>query len=106
MSYSRFGHGSDVYVYMDVNGSLSCCGCSLDDGWFYASTAGMVDHLALHRDAGHDVPAGIEDELWADNDENFPPQCADGHDWGEPFQPYPDMPTITRRKCARCEWES
>lgn len=95
MSYARFGwDGSDVYVYMDVNGYLNCCMCLLQDvEWvedetipifehrlepiepiietrFY-TTQGMIDHLAKHREAGHTVPEGIEDELRADDKENF-----------------------------------
>lgn len=107
MSYSRFS-GFDVYVFMDVYGSLQCCGCLLDDQWHYDSTQAMVDHLAEHRAAGHNVPDGIEAALWEDDEENFPPQCAAGHDWGEPFHPYPDSESvafITRRKCKRCGWE-
>lgn len=94
MSYSRFSH-AHVYVYMDVGGYLNCCGCILqervwvdDPEWpifkgyakavepiietrFY-TTGGMIEHLAIHRAAGHDVPAGIEDALRADDAENFP----------------------------------
>lgn len=103
MSYSRFSF-ADVYVYMDVNGTLACCGCSLSDQWYYRSTQAMVDHLAEHRTAGHDVP-DIEAELWADDADNFPPQCADGHDWGEQYQPYPDLfPKLRRVDCRRCGW--
>ena len=29
MSYVRFGKNSDVYVYGDVGGFISCCGCKL-----------------------------------------------------------------------------
>lgn len=93
MAYSRFSH-CDVYVFMNVGGYLDCCGCILqerewvdDPSWpifggylkvvepviktkFY-DTAGMVEHLALHRAAGHNVPEGIEEELWADDRENW-----------------------------------
>ena len=93
MSYSRFSH-ADVYVFMCVSGNLECCGCILQErewiddptypifkGYLKAigpdvetrfdTTQGMVDHLALHRAAGHDVPDGIEASLWADNARNF-----------------------------------
>lgn len=93
MSYSRFSH-ADVYVFMCVSGELECCGCILqerewvdDPSWpifggylkavgeevacSFDNTQGMVDHLALHRAAGHDVPADIESALWADDAENF-----------------------------------
>lgn len=108
MAYSRFSY-ADVYVFMDVHGTLECCGCSLGDEWNFGSTEAMIDHIAEHRAAGHDVPDGLEDELRADDEDNFPPQCADGHDWGPEFHPYPDDPNkwsrlITRRKCNRCHW--
>lgn len=93
MSYARFGD-ADVYVFMS-QGSLECCACWLQErrwvndpdvpitrGYFeevgekvqqsFDTTQGMVDHLALHREAGHDVPEGIEDRLWADDADNFP----------------------------------
>ena len=106
MSYARFSH-ADVYVFMNVNGYLDCCGCILGDQYAFHSTDAMIDHLAQHRDAGHDVPDGIEDELRADDTDNFPPQCANGHEWGEPFHPYPNheqLASITRRKCTKCGW--
>lgn len=93
MAYTRFSF-ADVYVYMDVGGYLNCCGCILqksewvDDpskpifgGYLkpiepiiptkFVTTQGMIEHLALHRAAGHDVPDGVEDELRADDDDNF-----------------------------------
>lgn len=92
MSYSRFSN-ADVYVFMCSTGTLDCCGCILQDAeWVeddnsilggyikpiepiiptrFTSTQQMVDHLSLHRSAGHDVPDGIEDELWADDQENW-----------------------------------
>lgn len=94
MSYSRFGH-ADVYVFMCVSGSLECCACILQErewvddetyplikGYFkavepivehrFTTTQGMVDHLALHVAAGHDVPDYVIPALWADDAENFP----------------------------------
>lgn len=71
MSYSRFGDRSDVYVFLDVSGTLTCCGCQLEGRRSFDSTVQMVDHLAEHRAAGHRVP-DIEDELWTDDAENFP----------------------------------
>lgn len=114
MSYSRFSC-SDVYVYMDVNGTLACCGCRLngdgfdDDGsgvfGYFDSTEAMIAHLDDHRTAGHDVPAGIDESLREDDAHNFPPTCREGHVWGEPFQPYPGHhPRLQRVKCADCEW--
>lgn len=95
MSYARFGWGgSDVYVFMHVDGYLTCCGCCLQDrvwvddpeypifeGYLeetgehvettFHNTEEMVAHLQIHREAGHTVPDGIEDELRADDAENF-----------------------------------
>lgn len=94
MSYARFSD-ADVYVFMCVSGKLECCGCILQDrewvddptwpifgGYLQAvgeeiptrfdTTQGMVDHLAAHRRAGHDIPESIEARLWSDDAENFP----------------------------------
>ena len=75
MAYSRFSY-ADVYVFMSVEGHLECCGCILGDQWGFDSTQAMVDHLAEHRAAGHDVP-DIEAELWADDRDNWVdyPRC-------------------------------
>lgn len=93
MSYSRFSF-ADVYVYMDVGGYLTCCGCILQErewiddpdypifgGYLRAvepiietdfyTTQGMVDHIAMHVAAGHDVPNFLVPDLWADDAENF-----------------------------------
>lgn len=81
MSYARFGWGgSDVYVFGDVDGHLTCCACFLqiaEDGpsdwrtptagpkyvkgeplrrlpsWTYGE---MIAHLSEHVDAKHHVP--------------------------------------------------
>lgn len=93
MSYARFLEG-DVYVFMSVSGRLECCGCILQDrewvpdedaffgGYLKAvgeivqtkfdSTWGMIEHVRRHREAGHSVPGGIEDDLWRDDAGNFP----------------------------------
>lgn len=71
MSYARFSY-ADVYVFMSSSGHLECCGCILGDYSVTCdSTQEMVDHLAEHRAAGHDVPDGIEAALWADDRENW-----------------------------------
>lgn len=76
MAYARFSN-ADVYVFMSVNGHLECCGCSLGDEWSFGSTQAMVDHIAEHRAAGHDVPADLEADLWADDRDNWVdyPRC-------------------------------
>ena len=70
MAYARFGY-SDVYVFMNTGGYLDCCGCILGSEGQFFSTQAMVDHLADHRAAGHDVPPGIEEELWEDDRDNW-----------------------------------
>ena len=70
MSYARFSY-ADVYVFMSTSGHLECCGCQLGNQWKFDSTAAMVEHLAEHRAAGHDVPDGIEASLWDDDQENW-----------------------------------
>ncbi len=97
MAYARFTSG-DVYVFYSVGDFLDCCGCLLQDrevvyddsvvfGFYlqpvgeefqttFHETQGMVDHLALHRSAGHVVPDGLEDALWADDARNSPATLA------------------------------
>ncbi|MGC4151530.1 MAG: hypothetical protein QM628_00430 [Propionicimonas sp.] len=70
MAYARFSD-ADVYVFMSTSGHLECCGCRLGDPRRFDSTQAMVDHLAKHREAGHDVPDGLEAGLWADDRENW-----------------------------------
>lgn len=70
MSYARFGNGSDVYVYLDVAGHLSCCACSLSDDWQHYSTDAMVSHLAEHEAVGHAVPDFTIPALKAERVEN------------------------------------
>lgn len=93
MAYARFSSG-DVYVFFSVGDFLDCCGCLLQEreliddasaifGFVlrpigeaiqtsFDDTQGMVDHLARHRNAGHVVPEGLEQALWADDARNFP----------------------------------
>lgn len=108
MAYSRFSEHCDVYVFMHVGGFLQCCGCRLGDDWNFDSTDEMVEHVAEHRAAGHNVPDGLEQSLLEDDEDNFPPSCRDGHDPGEPYHPYPDgdglLANLTRRNCTRCGW--
>ena len=81
MSYARLSY-SDLYVFMNMSGSLECLGCLLapptimrhspNGVSFYAkSTLLMIKHLQEHRDAGHNVPDGIEERLLEDDKENF-----------------------------------
>ena len=64
MGFSRFSE-ADVYVFEHVGGFIQCCGCSLSEGelglddtfgMYDAKTPReMLDHLAKHEEAGHDV---------------------------------------------------
>lgn len=89
MSYARFGwDGSDVYVFGNTDGKYECCGCALQKrrwvkdpdrflgGYLKAvgkivphlfDTPGeMVDHLMVHRAAGHTVPEDCIVDLQAE----------------------------------------
>jgi len=64
MSYCRFSQTSEVYVYENPRGGITCCFCSLStesvdldtphDAWM---------HLMAHRQAGHKVPQHALDQL-------------------------------------------
>jgi hypothetical protein len=107
MSYCRWGEGSDVYVYLDVNGHLCCCGCQLNEGWYYDSTRQMLAHLEEHKKAGHLVPEyaaeGLrEDEL--DNDDwlarVFEGMCSYCSGDGKDINSY--LPEYKDKKCFAC----
>ena len=65
MAYARIAKDSDVYVYEDMAGFISCCGCRLmpflSSEWTHTA-AEMVEHLRKHEKAGHKVPAELLDE--------------------------------------------
>lgn len=71
MAYTRFDGWSSTYIFMSSSGYLECCGCILGDRWHFNSTQEMVDHIQEHRKTGHNVPEGLEDELWEDDDDNW-----------------------------------
>lgn len=58
MSYCRFWWDqSQVYVYADFSGHITCCSCALSEGDFRAAgPEAMIQHLMEHRAAGHHVP--------------------------------------------------
>lgn len=71
MSYARFGsEGSDVYVYLDCDGYLTCCGCWLREPVRAKTTADMLTHLGKHLAAGHVVPRSTIAALEADAEQN------------------------------------
>lgn len=78
MSFSRFSD-ADVYTFYNTDDQYECCGCILqqtkwvdDPSWpifggyseliepiietRFDTAQGLIDHLALHTAAGHDVP--------------------------------------------------
>lgn len=72
MSWSRFSD-SDIYTFPSEKG-YECCACPLmpsasgggwPDSFTTPSAEVFVDHIGHHRDANHDVPAGIEDDVLA-----------------------------------------
>lgn len=88
MSFVRWGEGgSDLYVYADVAGYVTCCGCwfgggiSADPADDFRTTEldDMLAHVARHRAEGHHVPRWLEDGLrdrWPDYTE-LPTTTAD-----------------------------
>jgi len=75
MAYSRF-IDSDIYIYSHVEGYITCSACWLDDkvqGYFFKSTnlytdQEVIDHIALHREQGHEIPIDLEQEILSDPD--------------------------------------
>jgi hypothetical protein len=78
MAYARFGEDSDVYVILSKRfgsrpwdrskpGTWDCCNCTLGSKDFVAHDAAqMIEHLRLHRLAGHKVPEDAIDRLLGD----------------------------------------
>ena len=68
MSYARQSPESDVYIYADVQGGITCCACAIYDGDFVnVKTSGyMIEHLNNHRAAGHLVPDFTYEEIIED----------------------------------------
>ena len=65
MSFSRFSNRCDVYIYSDVHGGYTCCGCLLQaHGSVNVNYADqMIKHLEDHKTAGHKVPKHIAETL-------------------------------------------
>lgn len=70
MSICRFDADSDVYVFYDLRGGITCCFCSLDvpeDAPLHninvATEEEMLAHLWAHVGAGHNVPARAFERL-------------------------------------------
>lgn len=62
MSYVRWSDDSDLYIFDDMSGGITCCACLLSDGGrklrdFNVATQGeMIAHVEEHIARGHDVP--------------------------------------------------
>lgn len=63
MSWARWGPDSDVYVFEDVAGGVTCCGCSLSGATLASFNASdpseLVAHFAAHLTQGDLVPLGL-----------------------------------------------
>ena len=100
MSYARLSEDSDVYIYPDVAGYLSCCFCSLTPVDFDTTDVpALCKHLDAHRAAGHQVPEGLDELLWR----HFPtgtydpasallPDPEPELDCGDPVPEHPEPP--------------
>jgi hypothetical protein len=66
VSYVRFLE-ADLYIYHDVNGYVTRCGCRLGEPDFHTTELqAMLEHVGKHRLAGHDVPDDMEQRLRED----------------------------------------
>ena len=68
MSYVRWGHDSEVYVFFHAGGWFQCEECKLiptpkkdspESAYHFRTMTGraMAEHLEAHLSAGHKVPA-------------------------------------------------
>lgn len=81
MSYARLGwDGSDVYVYLDIYGFVSCCGCAFGGSKHFDSTDAILAHLAEHKAAGHHVTDETVAEIEDDREriDSYIAGCAEG----------------------------
>lgn len=72
MSYARFGaNGSQVYVFLNTDLMIECCGCRLRAGRErieFATVEEMIAHLHAHEAAGHHVDGQTYEALRADRE--------------------------------------
>lgn len=68
MSYCRKSF-CGLYIFDHVDGHIECCMCDLAPGAFDVFKARtpeeMIAHVKEHREAGHDVPDGLEEKILA-----------------------------------------
>ena len=69
MSYARWGT-CDVYVWMASGGGVICCGRinakEVCDWTRLESDEDVRNHFQRHREAGHNVPEDLEDDIIED----------------------------------------
>jgi len=65
MSYCRFSQTSEVYMYENLGGGITCCFCSLNKAYsvHFSTPHDAWMHLMAHRQAGHKVPQHALDQL-------------------------------------------
>jgi hypothetical protein len=93
VSYVRWsspGHPWDydsaLYIFDDVAGGITCCGCLLIDADFNApTTLEMISHVEQHVAAGHAVPDFVIPRLQEGDSPNTWPR-------GVPPEGWPDAP--------------
>lgn len=74
MSYARLGNGDDIYFYGDRFVEVWCCGmCKLNkmNNVELTSFKEAIEHLQMHRAAGHKVPDHAFLRLEAEWDESI-----------------------------------
>ncbi len=76
MAYARF-FDSDIYIYPHVDGYIECCACWLNEGLEdtlfglsekITNDVDLIGHIRQHRQLGHDIPEGLEEEILSDPD--------------------------------------
>jgi len=74
MSYTQMFR-DDVSIYQSPHG-LVCANCyfgdNVDSHYRAESTQEMIDHLKVHQNIGHIMPADLIDRLLADDPLNYP----------------------------------
>ncbi len=73
MSYCRFSE-ADAYIFASGD-KIHCCWCMLDESGadFVGTEEEMLEHVAKHRAAGHDIPLDVDERLKQEIAERSPP---------------------------------
>ena len=59
MGWARFARDSEVYIFDDVRGGITCCGCKLvgfPNDFNCETEDEMANHIIDHARAGHIIP--------------------------------------------------